>query len=148
MWRRAGSHAAMIFSKTDIAHIKHAVLDTPMAAHQFQQIVRAGLVPSQGRDAVNNRGARLSVTGSTTRQFECLCEEGPIQIGIQTRAADERALFDAAVPFIAARCTLAFCARQASFPRGKFSCLRMPVPAPHAVPFGFLLPANSNRPLF
>ncbi len=124
----------MIFAQTDIAHIKHAVFDGPMSAHQTQQVAGVCLVPPQRRDSKDGLDCGRAVKAADAREFEGLRNEWPFQKRIQPGTADQRPALTAAMSLVAAAGALAFRVCQALFTRGKVSCPQMPVQAQRATP--------------
>ena len=54
------ANAAAVFVEAQVAHIVHAVFDTPMVAVERQQARRAGLLRSQAGEAIPGFGAEFA----------------------------------------------------------------------------------------
>lgn len=75
--RRAGSNAALVFAKRDVAHVENRILDLPVSADHAQQGLRIGLIAAQRGDAIMRFGCRLAAARSATGEFESLRHERP-----------------------------------------------------------------------
>src|SRR5437868_7283732 len=104
-----------------------------------------GLIAAQRGDSVMRLGRRLAAASAAARELECLRDVRPFYKGVQTRAAEQCAVFTAAMTFVISGCALPFRGAQAFLARGKVLRLQTPIPTRPSIQTDCLSPTRSSR---
>ncbi len=98
----AFAHLRSVFVEGGIAHPMEAILNTPMATVEYQQLAGSGLLRAQVGDDTHPFGALLAGfhVGNVPLDLTGLADVGEIEVVVQRGGGTDRALLDTPMGFI------------------------------------------------